>query len=531
MRRLIIGLILSVIGFGCQSSSSQSATKHSVRSAKVNIGAEPQTLDPRKARDLNAQAIVRMLFEGLVRIDQNEKPELAAAESVEISEDLKTYTFHLRASKWTNGDPLKASDFVYSWKRVLSPDFLTDTAFHLYVIKNAKAAKEGKTSLDEVGVRAIDEQTLVVELENPTPYFLNLVTVPAFFPVNQSVDEANLTWSQNVATYVSNGPFQLVDWKHQDYLHLDKNERYWDQASVKLASLELLMVHSETEFNLFQMGQLDWAGSPLSTVPVDAIKSLKSQNLLKAKESLGTYFIRLNTKKHPFQHSSMRKAFAFAINRQEIVEHVTQGGQRPATGLVPTSLQLQTAPYFQDADILAAKNSYAEGLAAQNLKNDELFELTLLCPANERSHLVGQALQQQWFDAFGIRVKLESVEIKVYLDRVAKQDFQMAIGAWNADFADPINFLEVFKYKNSGSNNTHWENSRFAELLDQSYLTTDRSQRLDILRQSEQILMDEMPIIPVFYYSMLYVHKPALQDVVVTSMGQIDFKWASLNER
>jgi oligopeptide transport system substrate-binding protein len=530
-------LILAVTVFGCQSSSQKNLsqlnaravkTELNPRTVKINIGDEPQTLDPRKARDLNCQTIARMLFEGLTRVNVLEKAELALAESVTISADLKTYTFRLKNSVWSNGDPVKASDFIYAWKKVLSPDFPSDTAFNLYPIKNAKIAKEGKLKVDDIGVLALDDQTLVVALECPTPYFLDLIACPAYFPVNQKVDEKNSSWFQNAADYVGNGPFQLVEWKHQDHLALKKNGKYWDAACVKINSLELLMLQGETELKLFEKKDLDWAGSPLSTLPLEALQSLKNDSNFKTKELLGTYFIRTNTERAPFNHSLMRKAFALAINRRAIVDHVTQGNQIPATGLVPISLELQRQPYFRDGDLKRARALFSEALSTLELKKEELPDICLMYRAGERNHLIAQAVQQQWFEAFGVSIKLESIEGKIYFDKLSKQNYQMAFGDWIADFADPINFLEVFKYKKGGSNNTLWENARFIELLDQSSQESDFAKRCEILAQSEQILIEQMPIIPIFYYSMLYVNQPTLKDVVLSSMGQIDFKWASV---
>jgi oligopeptide transport system substrate-binding protein len=421
-----------------------------------------------------------------------------------------------------------ASDFAYAWKKMLSPDFPSDTSFHLYVIKNGKAAKEGKMSMELIGVKVLDEKTIEVELENPTPYFLDLIAFPAFFPVNQRVDEKNPSWPQNSATYVGNGPFQLIEWKHQDRLTLVKNNQYWDAPVVKIAALELLMLQEETELKCFEKDELDWAGSPLSTLPVDALDSLRAENKLNTKELLGTYFFRVNTETVPFSHPSMRKAFAIAMNRRAIVDHVTQGNQIPATGLVPISLKLQKQPYFQDSDLEEARRLFEEALIAQQLTKETMPEISLMYRTAERNHHIAQAVQQQWFEAFGIRVNLQSVEGKVYFDRISKQDFQLSSGSWIADFADPINFLEVFKYKKGGSNNTLWENPCYIELLDQSNRVVDPQQRIELLARSEQILVDEMPIIPVFYYTMLYVNQPNLKDVVLSSMGQIDFKWASL---
>jgi oligopeptide transport system substrate-binding protein len=528
-RTLTLSLILLAIGFSCQSPSKQPRAESVSQSLKINIHEEPQTLDPRKARSLSDQTLARMLFEGLTRVNKEETAEFALAKEMNVSPDLKTYTFRLKETSWSNGNPVLVSDFSYAWKKLLSPDFPSDLASHLYVIKNAKAAKEGKVSLDEIGVKVLDAKTLQVELENPLPYFLNLLAMPAFFPVNETVDKNMPSWPQNAATYIGNGPFRLVDWKHQDHLTLIKNDLYWDAKTVKLGSLELQMLQEETELKCFEKQELDWAGSPISTLPVDALKFLKEQNRLNVKDFMGTYFFRVNTQAGPLSHPSMRKALALAVNRQAIVDHVTRGSQIPATGLIPLSFNLQKQPYFQDADLTEAKRLFDEALTQLQLTKENLPEIFLLYRTAERNHIIAQAVQQQWFEAFGFRIKLESVEGKVYFDRISKQDYQLSAGSWIADFADPINFLEVFKYKKSGSNNTLWENPRYAELLDHS-MQAPAAERAELFAKAEQILIDEMPIIPIFYYTMLYVNQPYVKDVVLSSMGQIDFKWAYKEE-
>jgi oligopeptide transport system substrate-binding protein len=527
MRTKLIYLMVffTAIHFGCQKTffKKDVEQRHALR---LNIHDEPQTLDPRKARHANSLALISMLFDGLTRANKEGKIELSLAERVEISDDLKTYTFHLKNTQWTNGNFVKASDFAYAWKKMLSPNFPSDMVFLLYVIKNAKAAKEGTVSVDEVGIHAPNDQTLVVELEHPTPYFLELVSSPTFFPVLQGIDEQNALWTQDAASYVSNGPFQLVVWKHHDQLVLMKNETYWDAPQVNIAALQLYMLNEETELKMFEKKQLDWAGSPLSTLPIDAIKGLKEKNLLQTRKGLATYFIRTNTEFAPLSHPSIRKAFALAVNRQAIVEHIAQGSQLPATGLVPLSFGLQKQPYFHDGDLQTARQLFEQGLASLGLSKEQLPEISYLYRMTERNHLIAQAIQQQWYNAFGIRIRLEGMEAKTFFHRVSKQDYHFAYGDWIADFADPVNFLEVFKYK-GGSNGTLWENQHYAELLDRSYQTKDPKERFALFAQCEQILIEEMPIIPVLYSNMLYLNQPELKDVVLSSMGGIDFKWAS----
>lgn len=522
----IISIILAMIGFACQSSSNKNSTQVITRSLRLNIQDDPQSLDPRKVRSLNGVTLTQMLFEGLTRINREETSELALAESVRISSDLKTYTFTLKSTVWSNGDPLTASDFVYAWKKVLSPDFPSDMAFQLYPIKNAKRIKEGVVPATELGVDALDERTLVIELEHPTPYFLELLSFPTFYPINQKVEESNPSWAYNGKTFVGNGPFQIVEWKHQDILSFVKNKQYWDAAHVALNAIEFLMLKEETEFKMFEKQELDWAGSPLSTLPSDVLETVKQSGQLKTKELLGTFFIRTNTTRPPFNHPACRKAFAFAINRQAIVDHVTQGNQLPATGLVPLSFRLQKHPYFVDADLTKARELLEEGLAALGMKKENLPEISLTYRSSERSHLIAQVIQQQWLEAFGIQIKLIPLEGKVYIDKISKLDFDLSTGDWHADFKDPINFLDVFRYKTGGSNNTQWENPRYATLLDKSSHTLDLQERMAIFAEAEQILIDEMPIMPIFHYTMLYMNQPYVKDVIVSSMGRIDLRWA-----
>lgn len=513
---------------GCNGSNTSQSNKAEMASLRINIKEDPSTLDPRKSRSLTDRTIMNMLYEGLTRINKEEKVEPALAQVIEVSSDLTTYTFYLRSAKWTNGEAIKASDFAYAWKKVLDPKFPADNAFQLYPIKNAKAIKQGTLSSDALGVEVIDEQTLKVTLEQPTPYFLELTAFPAFFPVCQSADMKNPHWAERETTTVSCGPFRLQKWKHSDELEVVKNEEYWDAATVKLPKIIMCMVKEETELKMYEKKELDWIGSPLSTIPQDALNSFGKAASLQSKPMLGTYFFRVNTSKSPLNNINIRKAFAIAIDRASIVEHILQGNQKPATGLVPASMGLQRTPYFQDHDVEEAKRLFHKGLAELEMTPADFSELTMIYPTGERNHLISQAVQQQWSEALGIRLRIQSIESKVYFDMISKLSYDIAIGSWVADFNDPINFLEVFKYKTASTNNTAWENSQYTKLLDESSAISDPDERRIVLAQSEDLLMKEMPIIPVFYYNMLYASHPYVKEMVLSSMGNLDFKWAHL---
>lgn len=530
-KKLLALLIVTLFFSSCQPSPKGGGKLAKEQILRINLTEDPQTLDPRAVRELNDWALMRMFFEGLTRIDKDEKASLALAKEVEISPDLKTYTFHLRSSRWSNGDPVTAEDFAYSWKKILDPSFPSDYAFQLYVLKNGKAAKQGTVPLDQVGIQVLGPLTLKVELEQPTPYFLQLLASPFFFPVNKKVDLASPAWMQKPTTYVSNGPFLLADMQHRNFIKAQKNPSYWDKDSVRLNEIEVLVLPEETGLRMFEKGQVHWAGSPLSILPVDALKELKTSDLFFTKPILGTHFLRSNVEKTPFNHPWIRWAFALAIDRQAIIDHVLQGNQIPATGIVPTALHLQKEPYFQDGDGKMARALFEASLNRLGLKRENFPEITIIYAHSERNHLITQALQQQWFEAFGIRVKLEALEKKVYFDRISKQGYQLSLGSWIADFNDPVNFLDVFKYKKASTNNTQWENPVFSQLLDNSASLIDPEERKQALSLSEQILMDEMPIIPIYHSTLLYLKEKSLQGVVLTSMGHIDFKWAYFEDQ
>ena len=500
-------------------SSCQKGPETSQTIVRLNLTKDPISLDPRKARDLDSITLVRMLFEGLTRTSKEGVLELALASHVEVLNEGLQYVFHLRKSTWSNGDPLVAEDFVQSWKTILDPKFATDIAYQLYPIKNARKAKLGEISLDEIGIYAFDHQTLVVDLEQPVPYFLELVSMTPFFPVHSKTAE-NPNWCLNSTTLTCNGPFHLGLWKHSDQLSFLKNSHYWEAHATQIDGVDFIIASADTAFRMFEEKKLDWVGSPLSTIPSDAIEYLKKTEQLQSSPFLGTYFFRINTaemigkKNNLLSDPSLRQALSFHLDRDSIVESILQGGQAAARTLVPPEMGL---------------GCHLESLNAQknfSLKSNP-ESLVISYMNNERNATIVQAVQKQWEDRLGIPVLLEAVESKIFFQKISQRDFQIAAGCWIADFNDPINFLEVFKFKNEGTNNTGWENSEYIDLLNRSALCKSSEERIELLRKAEEILMNEMPIIPVFHYALNYMKQKELQGVVLSSTGQLDLRWAS----
>lgn len=534
-KRLFPILIASSLFCSCsqENNSSFAQTPHiPEKLARIAVNSDPLSLDPRLVRDLGSINLMNSLFEGLMRTGPDQKPEFAIANSVDISSDLLTYTFTLRESTWSDGTPLTATDFAQTWMTVLNPTFPAPTAYMLYAIKGAKAAKEGLIPPDAIGINVLSPTTLVIQLEQPSPYFLELLTGHFFFPVSSSMrTQATNTLISSPEKLVSNGPFKMAQWKQRNEVIITKNPHYWDAEAIALNGIVFQVLDDNTALQLFKSGQLDWAGSPISTLPQDAISSIKESGSLKIAPAAGTHWLRFNTQKAPFNNVNMRKAFNLAIDRKAIVEHVTQGNQLPAKGIIPPSFGAGEQQYYKDHDILAAQKYYMTALI--NLRNaDEKLPEISLCylSGNDRNRKISQAIQQQWNKAFGIPITLESCESQVLYDKLRNGNYQLSLGSWYADVRDPINFLEIFKTKETPTNNTFWENAQFTQLLEMSTTEPSSEERSKLLLQAEALLMEELPVAPLFHGSFNYLTSPRLEGVELSESGLMNFKKASIKD-
>ncbi|MFM1653858.1 peptide ABC transporter substrate-binding protein [Brevibacillus sp. B_LB10_24] len=520
-------VIAMVVVLGCGNiifNKRQVAAQNELR---LNLHNEPATIDPGVAEDLISGSIARAAFDGLTRIGADGKPHPSMAEKIDISPDRLTYTFTLRDSRWSNGDPVTAYDFEYAWKRVLNPPFGASYAYQLYHLKNAEKANKGKIGMDEVGVKALDDKRLQVTLEHPAPYFLELTAFYTYYPVNHKVVEANPQWALDAATFVSNGPFKVESWKHGEKLVLSKNPYYWDKDAVKLDGIQFSMEGNERkELSMFEKNELDWAGAPLSSLPLDALPGLRSSGKLISKPIAGTYWYSFNTERFPFDNKKIRQAFVHAINRQKLIAEVAPGN-RPATGVVPSSMALHPQGYFRDNDAETARKLLAEGLKEAGIT--QLPPVTLMYNMSETHAKIAKAVQEQWKQVLGVDVKLEEKDWNTFIRDLHQGNYQIGRVGWVGDFNDPVNFLELFKEKGTGTNYSKWENAAYKSLLSQSVVERDPDKRRNLLAQAEQILMEEMPVAPVYFYTDTYVMNERVSGVIVDGLGFVDYKWAKMN--
>jgi oligopeptide transport system substrate-binding protein len=533
--RYISILIASSLLYGCAQENSASPSDNtsslSEKVARIATDSDPLSLDPRLIRELGSINIMNALFEGLMRMDSNQQPQFGIAKSVEISPDLLTYTFTLRESNWSDGTPLTAADFAETWKSILNPNFPAPNAYMLYAIKGAKEAKEGQIPPDAIGVKATSPTTLVVQLEQPLPYFLKLLSSHLYFPVNTAMrNQSSNHFTSSPEKLVSNGPFSMRHWKQRNEVFITKNPHYWDAESVSLHGIAFQILDENTALQLFKGNKLDWAGSPISVLPQDAILSLKGTGGLKTSPAAGTHWLRFNTQKAPFNNLNMRAAFNSAIDRKALVEHITQGNQLPATGVVPPSFGMGKKQYYKDHDTLGAQKYYMTALIDLRDAAEKLPEISLCYSGNDRNRKIAQAIQQQWNKAFGINVVLEGCESQVFYERLRTGNYQLSLGSWYADVLDPINFLELFKSKDNATNNTYWENEKFAQLLEMSSHESSPEERNQLLSQAEAVLMQELPVAPLFYGSFNYLTSPRLEGVELLETGVMNFHNASIKE-
>ncbi|CRX38171.1 peptide ABC transporter substrate-binding protein [Estrella lausannensis] len=519
-RSLMKQLLLFAISLGLSACGNKERADTALNSTSLVIAAEddPHCFDPRLMRDTCSINIAHMLYEGLFFLDNEDTPRPALAERVAVDPSMTTYTFTLRNAKWSNGDPIEAKDFELSIKSIMDPSHLSPHANQLYMIKGAKEAKEGKIPVDKVAIKAIDQKTLRIELEEPTPYFLTLAATHFLYPVHEST----LNGSANPQKPVVSGPFEVVSFAPQNELILKKNPHFWDAAQVKLTHIKVLPLNDQTALQLFKQGEIDWVGSPIGRLPPDAVPRLKEEGKLKVKEALGTFWIRVNTLDATLRSKQLRQTLLNHIDRDKIVEHITQGGQEPALAVVPPAL-------WGKMDDESAERRTAP---LSSLKSEEsLPTLSLIYIHNERNHKIAQFLQQEWKQKLGIALRLEAQESKSYYERVGTGNFQLSIGSWFADIPDPVNFLDIFKFKHLKTNGTGWEDARYIALLDKAAKEGDPGRRLALLRQSEALLLEEAPVIPLYFAAWNWVGNPKLQNVHLSPIGFFDLRHAYKKER
>ncbi|NLN93286.1 MAG: peptide ABC transporter substrate-binding protein [Candidatus Hydrogenedens sp.] len=495
---------------------------------QIGNGAEVQELDPHIVSGVTEHRVLSALFEGLTDCDSTTlEPLPAAAKAWEVSPDGLFYRFILRESaQWSNGDPVTARDFVYAWKRILSPALASEYAYMLYCLENGRDFNEGRISdFSAVGVKAEDDLTLAVTLERPTPYFLAMQNHFAWYPVHRAtiekhgrMDERGTQWTRP-GEMVSNGPFLLHSWLPNELLSVRKNPRYWDAASVQLSGIDYHPIDNlQTEDRAFRSGLIQLT----STIPLQRVEGYRKKNpaVLNLLPYYGSYFYRINVTRPPFDQQAVRKAFALSLDREELVTNVLKGGETAAFSYVPPGAGDYSCSYPLSFDVEEARRL----LASAGYPQGKGFPtVDILYNTSESHRIVAETIQRMWRENLGVEVRLLNQDWKVYLSALNTLDYDLARSAWIGDVADPVNFLECFQ-SDVGNNRTGWSSEDYDRLLEEAYTSSDEVKRLALLEEAEKLLLEECPVIPIYFYTWKFLKAPELQGIAPNILGYIRWK-------
>ncbi|MGH4138906.1 peptide ABC transporter substrate-binding protein [Clostridium sp.] len=516
-----------------------------------NLGAEPKTIDPALSTAVDSGTVIGNAFEGLMALDNNDAPIPGMADKYEMSKDGLIYTFHIRAGAvWSDGKPVVAGDFEYAWKRVLNPATASEYSYQMFYLKNGQGYNESglaadkktagvkSATIDEVGVKATDDSTLVVTLENPTGYFLSLLAFQTYMPVRKDVANTDTAWATKPETYITNGAFKMKEWLPKDVMTFVKNDKYWNASNIKLTTLNYKMLEDATAaLSAFKADQMDM----ITTPPQSEIPGLVKEGLCKITPNLGTYYYVANltpeaVKLNPvaakaIQNPKVRKALSLAINRKDIVENVSKGGQTPATSFVPKGIiepdgkDFASKEYYPaQGDITKAKALLAE---AGYPGGKDFPKLTFLYNTGAGHQNIAAAVQDMWKTNLGIDIELKNQEWKVFLTTRNDKQYTLARDGWLADYTDPMTFLDLLT-TSSGNNDPGYSNPVYDAKILAAKKELDPAKRMTMLHEAEDIIMSDDVVIPIYAYTNTIVTKPTIMGVRTSSLGMTWFQGASV---
>lgn len=538
---------LSMVGgvvVGCSSKGGEQPAGggNTAKKQEVNLNyrSEPGVLDSSKATAEAVFTVVNAFNEGLYRLDKDLKPQLGlAAEMPKISEDGKTYTIKIRDNAtWSDGTPVKAQDFVYSFQRTLDPATKAQYSFMVAWIKGgndilkAKTPEEVEAKKKELGAKAVNDKTLEITLEKPVPFFTSQLAFQIFFPQREDiVKKYGDKYGSDAESVIGAGPFKLEKWAHEQQLVLVKNDKYWDKDNVKLNKVTLNIVKDQnTGLNLYQTGEAD-----LQTISSDNISLWKGKPDYVIKKELSPWYLMYSEKNVPaFKNKKIRQALTMAIDNQAYISTVLGEGPVPARGFVPDGTSDGNGGDFRKTagdtmpkfDSTKAKQLLKEGLQELNLTQLPKFKVTV--DDHGTGPKAAEFIVAQWKQNLGVEVLAEPVPHKLRIDKQSQHNYDVAIAGWGADYNDPMTFLDMW-ITGGEFNEVDWSNPEYDKLIQQAQNEKDAAKRTQLMVQAEKILMDEMPIGPNYFRALPYVKRPNIDGLILPPFGvEFELKWASV---
>lgn len=501
-------LIISLIAISCQK---QTQGKPMQSMHLIFQEGDPTSLHPHlTAGHIRCITLGKLLFDGLTRINDKEEAELSGAESVEISSDNTLYTFTLRKTFWTDGSPVTAHQYEAAWKRAIEPNSPCTRSDLFYMIKNAKEIKKGEIPLQEAGIRALDSKTLRIELASPCPAFLKLVSQPIFAPLQNPSEEPTQF----------NGSFLVDRWEQGARIILKKNPLFWNKEKVQLDQIQISFISDPvTALHLYNNGSLDWIGSPSSIIPTEAIPAMENEGKVSRRLSSLVFWLHLNTKSPLLKSPSIRKALSLVLDRDTISESILD--DKPLYTPLPSSLSLTNQAIVQDGN--EAQRLFKQGLQELGLTQETMPPIHFRYFDRPTVKALAQYLQETWQNEFGIQVNLECTEWKTFRSAMELGDFEIASCYERPFYPDPLDLLERFSL--STSNFSQWTHSLYQEKILSANATKDFAERNRWLKEAEEILLSEVPVIPVANGVQIYCRKPNLKGYIFDHGGAVDFSF------
>ncbi len=535
---LVVLLVLSIGLTACKQAETP-ATPDATPTPEVKaepkvlrVGAdEPPALDPQIGTDQVSIGLNNLLLEGLVRIHDG-KVQPGMAEKWEISADGLTYTFHLRDAKWNDGKSVTAQDFEYSWRRLVDPKTASEYAFQGYYIVNGEEINTGKiTDLTQLGVKAVDEKTLVVTLKAPCTYFLSLAGFLSFMPSREDkVTEFGEAYGTEVDKFVTNGPFLFKEWTHEANYAVEKNPNYWNAAAIKLDRIEYtVVVDAATAINMYEAGDIDMVG--LTGNDIQRFKDAGKPVYDYMDGAL--FYLQVNLKgKSPatgkfLANQNFRLALGYALDRQAIIDAIMKNKSLPGSRLVPDNLMGVKDRYTKEnpwsfwpanADSAKAKSHLELALKELNTTVDKLPTFELLNYEGDRSRQFGEAMQDMWLKNLGVKFEMKQIVFKEKLQLATNQQYDVDFAGWGPDYDDAMTFMDLF-VKDGGHNNTGWGDARHDELINGAKVEADPVKRSKMMFEAEQIVVSSAPVIPIYARARNYTMQDYVKNVVRSAMG------------
>lgn len=491
-------------------------------SITVNISTEPPDMFSVTMTDTTSFTVLRHIVENLVTLDENDNVIPGVAKDWTVSDDGLVYTFNLRDDmKWSNGEPVTANDFVFAWTALLTPEFASDYAYFGYVFKNGKAYNEGKVGKEELGFRALSDYQLEVTLENPTSYFLDTLAFGVFAPVNEKAySEFGSEYGTDADKMVYNGPFKMTSWEHENKIVLEKNPDYYNADNIDLEKIVMVMINdSNAALNSFKVGEVDLIG-----LNGDQVQMMKNENYPVYTYSDGsTFYLEFNLENKYLANKNLRKAITYAIDKQAFINSIVKNDSQVAVSFTAPAINGLNDKFYKevgslqpafDADL--AKEYYNKALKELNADN---ITLSLIIDDSDAAVKNGAFLQEQLKVNLGLDVIIEPMPFKSRLSRLSNKDFEMVFSGWGPDYNDPLTFLDMFETGN-GNNHGSYSNPEYDELLEKVRTELDENTRFEYLKQLEEIIMDDMPIGPIYWRSRDYIISQKIESGVVRTAFQ-----------